>query len=79
LIYEWKYSYIHNPATSFRSLPRLGTTAVAAIRTGRRIIGIELDPGLRYRSEDIDAELAQTSLFMSTTATVKPSQARLSK
>ena len=42
-----------------------GTTAVAALRTGRRFIGIEIDPTYcAIAQKRVDAELAQTKLAL---------------
>jgi DNA modification methylase len=42
-----------------------GTTGIACIRTGRRFIGIELDPGYFATAlERIKRELAQGDLFL---------------
>lgn len=41
-----------------------GTTGVACVRTGRRFIGIEIDPGyFEIARKRIAAELAQTTIF----------------
>ncbi len=40
-----------------------GTTAIAAIRTGRRFIGIEISPEYcKIAQKRVDAELAQTRI-----------------
>ena len=75
---EWCLSFIPNAETILDPFMGSGTTGVAAVKLGRKFIGIEIDPGyFDIACRRISDQLARPDLFIAPPAPVSRQEALL--